>query len=153
MKQDGFEAATRSTAFFRLPGRFLARKKMHYRLSNRQRKELFIRGARLRIALPLTEPLDGPASERLRLAARLLPDVDETIVAAERREIDHEVFVSGARPAPESLEKALGAILPPGAEPSRGAIRLRSAVLIVTMQHGRPHREAAPVQWPGAVIL
>jgi hypothetical protein len=118
-----------------------------YRLSNRQRKELLVRGRPLAIALPLssTEPVAGP----LALARSLLPEIDG---AAGERIIAAEVVLIRVSPgdgrAGSGLTARLGQI---SDDPARWCVT--HEVLVADIVPRRPRGEPLPMQWPAAVHI
>jgi hypothetical protein len=122
---------------------------MHFRLSNRQRKELYVRGRSLLIAVPLAgENYVAARRDPLAVARRLLPDVDETIQSAELGAVEYLVPCS-VRPAPESLTAAIGPIR----KTADGGLGLRAEVLLVWLSHGEPRQTTAAWQWPQSVVI
>lgn len=133
-----------------------------FRLSSRQKKELYDRRSKLLIALPLSADefasltvIDGEAhtGNALALAAELLPDVDETIQGAELDCIQVNRALAGGR-ACQSLTECLGARSTPHETPSGAMISIRLQVLLVTLSHGDArHDSTADWQWPGNIVL
>lgn len=127
---------------------------MHYRLSNRQRKELYVRRRPILIALPLSRDDYAEAGRDPRgVAARLLPEVDETIESAEITGIEVQVDVSHARPAPGSLSESLGAIKHRDHRLAGGMLECRVEVLLVTLSHGSQRNPQALMQWPHCLVI
>jgi len=124
-----------------------------YRLSNAQRKELYIRGKALCIAIPLdSRQWREVARDAIGSAAKFLPDVDETIQSAE------EGIVDVLRPlrstgAPKTLTDALGAIATEADATNEWHQIVRMSVLIVWLSHGESRHQAARPQWPADVVI
>lgn len=113
-----------------------------YRLSNRQRKELRIRGVGLVIAIP--EPWDGDEDDALAFARAALPEDSEEIASAEWDDIPVELPAGGP-----GLAGVLGAILPPDPPPCLHLV-VRVALVRLRARNER-HCHSAP-QWPGVAI-
>lgn len=118
-----------------------------YRLSNRQRKELFQRGRPLAIALPLST--SASIADPVAYAYRLLPEIDgqagERIIAAEVVLI--RVSPGDGR-AGSGLTARLGQI---SDDPTRWCVT--HEVLVADIVPRRPRGEPLPMQWPAAVYL
>jgi len=112
-----------------------------FRLSNRQQKELLIRGQRLLIALPVAANEDA---DLMRLAADLLPEHASHIVSAELA----DVTVARTAGNAQGLGQWMGEIT---ASPSHRAISYSVVAIVVTLEHGRVAGEQ-PLQWPGKCI-
>lgn len=117
-----------------------------YRLSNRQRKELLVRGAELRIALP-APPEDADA---LAWSREVLPrDVAHMIVSADETELLVEPTIQVRRP--ETLTELLGAIVP---ETQARAWGVCVAAIVVTLRPADCRHPGRPEpQWPQDVIV
>lgn len=112
-----------------------------FRLSNRQQKELLIRGQRLLIALPATTEEDA---DLMHLAAALLPEHASHIVSAELA----DVTVARTAGHANGLSQWMGEITE---SPSHRAISYSVVSIVVTLEHGRVAGEQ-PLQWPGKCI-
>lgn len=118
---------------------------IHYRLSNRQRKDLLLRGRPLAIALPIAEEV----RDTLAVARRLLPEIDGDIGAL----ISH-IDLATICVAPisgrdgEGLTALLGRIV----DEPRHHWCITHEVLIVEISPRRPRGTMLPLQWPGAVL-
>lgn len=121
----------------------------HFRLSNRQRKDLYVRSTAHLIAIPLTasEWRDAPRDPD-GMARRLLPDVDETIQSVEIGAVQHGVPIGDGKA--RSLTDVLGPI---GDMAQLGLISIRSEVLLVWLWHGEPRHKKAEPQWPGNMVV
>lgn len=111
-----------------------------YHLSNRQRKELLVRGTQLRLALPVPpHAVDDP---RDWAASVLTTDVRDMVTEAEETELTVSAI---RRTANDQLVSHLGEIL----DPDCGQYLLTVVVILVTL---RPpncrHTSLAPPQWP-----
>lgn len=112
-----------------------------YHLSNRQRKELLVRGVRLRIALPVPphdvdDPLDWARSV-------LASDVRDLAVQAD----ECELAVAAIRSPGDTLTSHLGAIV---SEDDDRLIQYVAAI-VVTLEPANPRHDAHSVQWPASV--
>lgn len=111
-----------------------------YRLSNRQQKELLIRGQQLKIALPIDDEPDNPVA----MAKQLLPEHAEYVIAAEIA----NVRVGQCRQNSGGVVDLLGIIDPPRDD----LINYWISAIVVTLQHGRLRGEVQ-LQWPGVAIF
>jgi len=120
-----------------------------YHLSNRQRKEIFVRGAELTIALPL--PIED-CDDVLAWARSVLGDVDSQDIAEARED---EVVVRATVRAESGLPKLLGKIVRDEERRAPGEWHYAAAVILVTVRHaGRePRRTYTHPQWPGGSLL
>lgn len=118
----------------------------HYRLSNRQRKELLVRGQQLTILLPASADTSDDTSAR-EWAARLLPDdVAPLIHSAEWG----EAIVTPSHDR-TGLSSVLGRILA-----EEEAARHWHSVIIVARVVLRPHDCRGVMerpQWPESVVF
>lgn len=114
-----------------------------YHLSNRQRKELLVRGAELSLALPVPlHPVDDP----LDWARSVLPtDLRDLAVSAD----EEEVFVNPDCP-PGGLAGLIGALVP---EPDGATYVITVAVIVVTLQPATCRRRGSKIQWPAEVLF
>ena len=124
-----------------------------YRLSNAQRKKLFIRKTALCIAIPLdSRQWRECVRDALGWAAKFLPDVDETIQSAEEGIIDVlRPFRSTGEP--KTLSDALGHIATEADATNEWHQIVRMSVLIVWLSHGDSRHQAARPQWPADVVI
>lgn len=122
-----------------------------FRLSNRQRKDLYVNGRELRICLPLSlEDEHDAQADPLALAARRLPDVDETIQAAQLGTITVELPPAKL----DGLNGSLGYIVHDDHLPQRrDSLLSRMRVLIVTLAHGATRHSVGLRQWPGKAVV
>lgn len=116
-----------------------------YSLSNRQRKELLVRGQSLRIAIPV-----GPDDvDPVQFARASLPEDHEWVTDAE---ID-EIMVS--RSGATGLNGLIGQILDMEYEAALQIKRipLFCNVVIATLTPPRLRGKVASIQWPGAAFI
>lgn len=113
-----------------------------YYLSNRQQKELLIRGASIRIALPVP---DQDIDDTLSWARSVLPpDLRPLSREAVEDEVRVSPLFSGSR---GTLTEALGHIT---ANPADWTIGV--AVVIVRLAPDKPRTRDDGVQWPSHVV-
>lgn len=122
---------------------------MVYLLSNRQRKELFIRGSEIQIAIP------APIFE-----VDLVEYVEEVFAADVRPTIrsaveDVVIVRPTSQRSGETLTEVLGAIQPDKVaeeHAERGDLLVTIEVIVVTLcQLETPRNRARSIQWPGEV--
>jgi hypothetical protein len=118
-----------------------------YSLSNRQRKELLVRGCRLFVAIPL-----GPDDDidPVKFARDSLPEDREWVTEAEIADL--MVCASGAV---GGLNGLLGQILDFdfSAALNTGKVPTFVAVVIATLCPPNQRSELPRVQWPGSVCI
>lgn len=114
-----------------------------YHLSNRQRKELMVRGAELRIAIPA--PMDQDYDElAFARAALAVQDIrDDWIVAAEEETLAISPTGSG-----EGLDELLGGFTDDPAIYSVPTVCVVATLCI----SDRPRHRDEKIQWPAAVV-
>lgn len=113
-----------------------------YRLSNRQQKELLVRGQRLSIAIPVDYEEYADPLEFARLA---MPEHAEHIVSAEHEEI----LCGRALVGSSGMTGLMGVI---GGEHDTNLIYAWISVVVVTLEHGRVRGELQ-MQWPGIAFF
>lgn len=119
---------------------------IQYRLSNRQRKELLVRGRPITIALPIAQGVSDPRA----LAQRLLPEIDGAAGEMIRSAEVVTVYVAPRQHGTESgLAGVLGTIVD---EPGHGWC-VTHEVLAVDLSPRRPRGKPLPMQWPGEVLV
>lgn len=117
---------------------------MKYRLSNRQQKELAIRGQQLTIAIPTFSASDGDSP--LAYAKRCLPEHSDMIADA-----DTQLIVSILPGIGDGVARILGTIADV-ATISPGSIPVAIECAVVTIRPPRCRGESGKVQWPGMLI-
>jgi len=120
---------------------------IHYRLSNRQRKELLIRGRPIAISLPIAEEVRDP----IAVARRLLPELDGQ--AGERISRAEVATIYVAPLVGSDCDGGLTAILGRIADEACGHWIVTHEVLIVEISPHKPRGTMTPLQWPGGVLL
>jgi hypothetical protein len=117
-----------------------------YRLSNRQRKDLLIRGTSLTIAIPQPYRL-GDDDDPVEFARRSLPDDAGAVESASWEDIAVDPV-----PTVAGLTGLLGSILvgPPSVTDSR--LHLVVRVALVRLQARDERRRMHTPQWPGVAI-
>jgi len=120
-----------------------------YHLSNRQRKEIYVRGAELTIALPL--PVEDH-EDLLAWARSVLGDVDPEDVAEARED---EVIVHATLRGENGLPKLIGKIVRNADDRLPGQWHYAAAVILVTIRHAGHEIRHAPdyPQWPGGSLV
>jgi len=116
-----------------------------YRLSNRQQKELLIRGQQLTIAVPAPDTDD--ADFERAFAERSLPEVSEHITDAWVQLL--RVALPGTG---DGISRLLGTIISPHTIASHSQIEVSIEVVIITLRPTRCRGEIKRVQWPGDKI-
>ena len=127
---------------------------MIYRLSNRLRKEAFVRARLMRVALPISsgDDLTKAKTDPVALAGRMLADVDQDDIRAASLGVVVVDPLRGRAERPIDMTGLLGSIVQPGHE-MLGTLLLRVQALIVTIGPARSRHEPGPVQWPQDGII
>lgn len=112
-----------------------------YRLSDRQSKELLVRGAVLEIAIPCLD-LD---CDPLEYAQERIPAHSALIKSAELADIT----VYRCRGETESFGSLMGQIATEGNTPSNSSIEYVAVVVIATIQYVGKSRSKLALAWPG----
>lgn len=118
--------------------------KLTYSLSNRQRKELLVRGRSLQIAIPI-----GPDEDPVDFAKASLPEDADWITQAKISEVMCCASNSAGMP------KLLGQILTCDYESalSMQRIPLYVAVVVATLTPPKHRGSPVPIQWPGKAFV
>lgn len=116
----------------------------HYRLSNRQQKELILRGQELTIAIPYT---DDEPSDPAGFIRESLPELPSDI---EIRDAATELVLSRMIPGnPDTVAGRIGAITD-HVLPSDICVQI--AAVVATLHPPRCRGAMPKIQWPGAFV-
>lgn len=119
---------------------------MTYLLSNRQRKELMVRGRRLDLAIP--SPLHK-VPDLVEWAKAVLPtDVHQYVRSAERQAIVVTPRIDGTH---ETLTDVLGAIVVADGSPRRFTAQVIAVVVELSPDNAR--HSPIDLQWPIDVVI
>ncbi|MBS0262825.1 MAG: hypothetical protein JSS02_12805 [Planctomycetes bacterium] len=123
-----------------------------YRLSSRQRNEVYFRRQPLCVAIPLDSRLrKSCANDPEVWAGRFLPDMRQTVKFAEVGSVD--VIRPFRTASPKSLPEALGHIAGDWDCTDKWQHVIHTSVLIAWLCNGElKHRSAKP-QWPDDVLI
>ena len=123
---------------------------LHYRLSNRQRKDLAIRATELQIAIPI--PIDWPdASDVDQLRQFVIDSLPDEHLTGDQIKSVEETSVA-VSPPQQPADSPIGHILPD--ERAAGKFHLVAEVVIAKIATSpKPRHWSTKIEWPGDLSM